>query len=362
MKTFGLGTLVLLLFVVAQAQTKDQTVLLAAHRAGRVEVLDANTLQPLGSVKVLPVVDGIASGPGGILFLREGLAPDFKGCCALYALDLKGRNLTKLLEPVASVTVSPDGEHVVTQRGNVGIEIFNVHTLQREAAIPRSVAPGVYGLSFSPDGRRLFGVTNFPAPTLDVLDFSQRKLVRQFTLPQELATVGAWVGDEYYLYGHRKASGQVWRVKADGSALETAVKISFPDAAPECKLQDQGLLGAGGRLFLFERFGSKLDRRTGCSKDISGGLFAVDAQTGKLSARFASELHFAQMISGADGQKLYGIDVRDPGWSSVALVRLNAATGQTLAQRDLAPDVWFITLATIPEELVPRGQVEATGK
>jgi hypothetical protein len=362
MKTFGLGTLVLLLFVVAQAQTKDRTVLLAAHRAGRVEVLDANTLQPLGSVKVLPVVDGIASGPSGILFLCEALAPDFKGCCALYALDLRGHSLTKLLEPVSGVTVSPDGEHVVTQRGNVGIEIFNVHTLQREPAIPRSIAPGVYGMSFSPDGRLLYGVSNFPAPTLDVLDFSQRKLVRQFTLPQGLATVGAWVGDEYYLYGHGKASGELWRVKADGSALGTPVKVSFPDAAPECELHDQGLLGAGGRLFLFERFGSKGDRRTGCNKDISGGLFAVDAQTGKLTARFASELHFAQVISSADGQELYGIDVRDPGWSSVALVRMNAATGQTLAQRDFTPDVWFIALATIPEEFMPRGQVEAITK
>ena len=166
----------------------------------------------------------------------------------------------------------------------------------------------------------------------------------------------------YYLYGHRKASGELWRVKADGSALETPVKVSFPDAAPECELHDQGLLGAGGRLFLFERFGSKGDRRAGCTKHISGGLFAVDAQTGKLTARFASELHFAQVISGADGQELYGIDVRDPGWSSVALVRLNAATGQTLAQRDLAPDVWFIALATIPEEFMPRGQVEAITK
>jgi hypothetical protein len=362
MKKFGLATLVLLLLAAAQAQTKDQTVLLAAHRAGSVEVLDANTLQPLGSVKVLPLLDGVASGPGGIIFLREGLAPDFRGCCALYALDFKTLNLTKLLDPVSGVKVSPDGEHVVTQRGAVGIECFDAHTLQREPGIPRTVAPGVYGLNFSPDGRLLYGVSNFPAPALDVLDFSGRKLVRRFSLPQGLTVQGAWVGNDYYLYGHRQASGQLWRMKADGSALEAPVKIKFPDAAPECKLHDQGLLGAGGRLFLFERFGSKLDRRAGCSNDISGGLFSVDAQTGKLSARLASELHFAQVIFSADGQELYGVDVRDPGWSSVALVRLNAATGQALAQRDLVPDVWFIALATVPEELVPRGQVEAIMK
>jgi hypothetical protein len=362
MKKSCLAMLVLLALVVAQAQTKDQTVLLAAHRAGRLEVLDPDTLQPLGSIKVLPLLDGVASGPGGILFLREGLAPDFHGCCALYALDLKSLNMTKLLEPVSRVMVSPDGEHVVTQRGAVGIESFDVRTLQREPAIPRSIAPGVYGLSFSPDGRLLYGASNFPAPTLDVLDFRERKLARRFSLPQGLTVQGAWVGNDYYLYGHRKASGQLWRVKADGSALETPVKINFPDAAPECELHEQGLLGAGGRLFLFERFGGKLDRRAGCNKDIPGGLFAVNAQTGTLTAHLASELHFAQLISRADGKELYGIDVRDPRWSSVALVRLNAATGQTLAQRDLVPDVWFIALATVPKELVPRGQVEATTK
>jgi hypothetical protein len=362
MRKFGLGTLLLLLLVVAHAQTKDRTVLLAAHRAGSVEALDTNTLELLGSVKVLPLVDRVASGSDRMLFLREGLAPDFRGCCALYALDLKTREMTRLLEPTSSVIVSPDGKHVLTQRGNVGIEIFNVRTLQREPGIPRTVAPGVYGLSFSPDGRLLYGVSNFPAPTLDVLDFSERKLVRRFSLPPGLSTLGAWAGNDYYLYGYRKASGQLWRVKADGSAMETPAKINFPDAAPKCALYDQAVIGAGGRLFLFERFGTKGDRRVGCAKAIPGGLFSVDAPTGRLTAHLASEVHFAQVIPSADGTELYAVDVRDPGWSSVALVRLDAATGQILAQRDLLPDVWSIALATIPEELVPRGQVQAITK
>jgi len=43
-------------------------------------------------------------------------------------------------------------------------------------------------------------------------------------------------------------------------------------------------------------------------------------------------------------------------------VRLDAATGETLARRDLVSDVWFITLATIPTEILPLGQVEAATK
>ena len=44
--------LLILPFVVGQAH--DQVVLLAAHRAGGVDVLDPNTLESLGSIKVLP--------------------------------------------------------------------------------------------------------------------------------------------------------------------------------------------------------------------------------------------------------------------------------------------------------------------
>jgi hypothetical protein len=72
-----------------------------------VEVLDPVTLQSLGSIKVLPQANGVTSDRPGFLFLREGLTPEFQGCCALYALDLKNREMTKVLEPVSEVAVSP---------------------------------------------------------------------------------------------------------------------------------------------------------------------------------------------------------------------------------------------------------------
>lgn len=361
MRRACLVILLLLPLVIVHAQ--DRTVLLAAHRAGRVEVLNPATLQSLGSIKVLPLADGVASAPGGFIFLREGLAPDFHGCCALYALDLKTRNMTKLLEPVSGVVVSPDGKHVITQRGNVGIESFDARSLQREPGIARSIAPGVYGLRFSPDGRLLFGASNFPAPTLDIFDFNERKLLRRFNLPQGTTIVGTWIGNDFYLYGHRKASGQLWRVKSDSFALERPVKINFSHPAQECELlRDEAVLGASGRLFLYEVFGMKGDRRVGCATTVPGGVFSIDPQTGGILAHLASDLHFAWLISGTDGKELYGVDVRDTNWTSVVLVRLDAATGETLARRDLVSDVWFITLATIPTEVLPLGQVEAATK
>jgi hypothetical protein len=356
--SFCLAILLILPFSLDQAR-EYRAVLLAAHRAGRVEVLDPITLLPLGSIKVLPLANGVTSDRTGVLFLREGLAPDFQGCCALYAVNLKTREMTKLLEPVADVAVSPDGQHVVTQRGNVGIESFSIHTLQRELAIPRSIAPGGYALSFSPNSRLLFGVSNFP-PVLDVFDFEPRKLMLRFAAPQDHTILGAWVGNAYYLYGYRKGTGQLWRVNSDNSALEGPVKIDFPDPAPECNIEGQGMFGTGGRLFLYELFGAKSDRRDICAREIPGGVLSVDPQTGGTLAHLAPDIHFASLISGADGKELFGIDVRDTTWTSVGLVRLNAITGEVLASRNLTSDVWSIDLATVPSELVPSVPVEAT--
>jgi hypothetical protein len=162
------------------------------------------------------------------------------------------------------------------------------------------------------------------------------------------------------LYGYRKGTAQLWRVNADNSALEAPLKVDFPDPASECGLQPRNILGAGGRLFLYEPFGSKLDRRDSCETEIPGGLRSVDPQTGVMLARLAPDVHFASLISSADGKELYGIDVRDTSWTSVGLVRLNAMTGEVLARRNLRSDVWFIDFATVPIGLVPSGPVEAT--
>jgi hypothetical protein len=342
-----LAILLFLPLVIGQAQ--EQTVLLAAHRSGRVEVLDPDTLQSLRSIKVLPLADEITSGSGGLIFLREGLAPDFRGCCALYALDLNTRDMTKVLSPVADIVVSPDGQYLVTQRGNVGIESFDTQTLQPLRRIPRSIAPGVYDLRFSPDGRLLFGASNFPAPTLDIFDFGERTLIRRLALPEDLHIVGAWVGNDYYLYGYHSTTGELWRVNADNSELEAPVRIILPDAPPECgELPEQGLLSAGGRLFLFEGFGGNGDGARCSRKKLTGGVFSVDPQTGRILAHLASDLHFASLISSADGKQLYGVDVRDTTWTSVGLVRLDTSTGEVLSRRDLISDVWSIHLATIP--------------
>jgi hypothetical protein len=159
-------------------------------------------------------------------------------------------------------------------------------------------------------------------------------------------------------------TGELWRVTADNSGLEAPVRIALPNVTPECEPYEQDLLGigTGGKLFLFERFGGKLDRRVRCIREIPGGVSIVDPRTGRILAHLASDLHFASLISSADGKKLYGVDVSDPNWTSVGIVQLDASTGGVFATRELDSDVWFIDLATVPRELVPRGQVETMAK
>jgi hypothetical protein len=98
---FYAALLLILPFGVCNAH--DQAVLLAAGRSGRVEVLDPTTLESLGSIKALPQIDGVSSDRSGLLFVRAGLAPEYISCCALYAIDLKTHEMTKLVERASAL-------------------------------------------------------------------------------------------------------------------------------------------------------------------------------------------------------------------------------------------------------------------
>lgn len=357
MKLAALGSVVLLLSLPASPQDR-QLVLLASHRAGRIEVFDPTTLTRIGSIGALPLADRLSSSPDGeILYIRAGLAPDFRGCCALYALNLETRRMTRLVTPTDGATVSPDGDYVLTQRGNVGIEVYDGRTFDREPPVPRSVAPGVYDLSFSPDGQLVFGTTNWRQPSLDIFEFASRELARRYPISGDVALLGAWLRSDFYLYAYHGAQGQLWKVNPQDETLGVPLNIRFPDAAPNCPIHDESLLGAGNRILLYEAFGGKGDRRLKCHT-VSGGFFSVNTETGSVGRRLAGGVHFASLVPHPSGKELYGIDVRNLRWDSVRLLRIDAETGAVLTEKELMPDVWFIDLVEIPTTLVPHGQLE----
>ena len=356
-------SLLLLLVLPAGAQEKRQQdrqiVLLAARRAGRVEAFDPATLVPLGSIRVLPMADGISHSPDGtILYIPEGTPPG--NCCSLYALDLETMRMSPVAEPASGATISPDGSYVITQRGAIGVEIYGSRTLVRESHISESIAPGAYQLSFSPDGRLLLGLSDWKGPMLDIFDFASRNLVRRYRVDANWPLSGAWVEGKFYLYAHRGPEGKIWKVDVESPVLAAPVAVNFPDVNSRCEIHDETVLGAGNQLFVYELFGMKGDRRDGCKTSIPGSVLSVDPETGRVLRRLAESIHFNSIVASPDGQQLYGIDVRHANWGSVGLIRLDAHTGRILAQRELAPDVWSIDLAPLPHNLVPHSDLEVT--
>ena len=164
----------------------------------------------------------------------------------------------------------------------------------------------------------------------------------------------------FYLYSYHASDGQLWKVNSQNPALEPPLRVSFPDSASACEIYNEKMFGSGNRIFLYEAFGSKGDRRPRCKSLIAGGVLSIDPETGDVLRRLGDDMHFNSLVPGPDGKELYGIDVRHPDdWGSVALVRLDAQTGRLLAKKELTPDVWFIDLASLPRKLVPHGELEA---
>src|SRR5215475_14254050 len=115
---------VLALISIASASASD-AVLLASRRGGWIEAIDLETLKTVSRIRVPEMTESVASDPQGQrLFLTAPQRDHPKQCCALFALDPQSLQLTLLAQPSLSATVTSSG--VFTQRGNVGIEAFDL--------------------------------------------------------------------------------------------------------------------------------------------------------------------------------------------------------------------------------------------
>ncbi|HTF36721.1 MAG TPA: hypothetical protein VK651_00310, partial [Blastocatellia bacterium] len=71
--------------------------------------------------------------------------------------------------------------------------------------------------------------------------------------------------------------------------------------------------------------------------------------------------HFARLVASSDGSNLYGVDAgtRDASRPPM-LLRIESGSGTVLKKRNLPVDVWNISVARLPEALIPRGRVSTT--
>jgi hypothetical protein len=213
MRHIPLAVALLALVLVASAGAGD-SVLLASRRGGWIEAIDLKTLETVSRIRVPEMSESVASDASGQrLFVAAPSGPG-KGCCALFALDPQSMQLSFLVEPAQSATVT--ARRLFTQRGAVGIEVFDLQNLAR---LPAVKAPGNYRLRASPDGRLLFGIAHWPQPSLDLFDAERDALIASEPLSDASSLAGAWLGQQYFLLTVQSGQANLRPVNADSGKL-----------------------------------------------------------------------------------------------------------------------------------------------
>ena len=329
---------------VVSAQDTKQFVL-AANRAGVVELLDPSSLQTLSRIHIdLPPhsvgLNGVSANADGSMIYVEGpIADEPNGCCSLYSIDLA----TLRMNQAALIGGRDSGI-----RRDSGIKGMSNDRLHR-----------------SPDGHWLFGVSNFRGPALNVYDLVQGSIVRQLMptgLEGDWFASGAWSGDHFYFYVSKEdgSSARLWMVSPSTTDLGEGVAVDPIAHAPGCSPHSfalEDIVATRNNLFVYERFGFLGDRRVGCSNLIAGGAWQINSSNGQSLHPVALDLHFSVLIPDREEPVLYGLSSGGPNWEfPVKLVRIDARDGQVLQSRTLDTDRWNISIAGL--RLAPEGDVQ----
>jgi len=326
-------------------------VLLTSRRSGWIEAISMQTLETVSRVRVPEMTDSVASDVSGQRLFLTAPSNDSRRCCALFALDPQSLRLSLLVQPALSATIA--SSRLFTERGNVGIEVFDPLTLER---LPIIQAPGVYRLRASPDGRFLFGIANFPQPSVNLFDVAQGLWIASQPLPSDSTSAGAWLDKQFFLFTQKSGQAAVRPVSIESGQLGPAVPLSVPDSFPVCQEVPYDVIASAGKLVIYPQFGGKAD--SGCRGP--GGFVIVAPISGAVMDRFGS-YRFRQMVAGPDGRYLYGLEVGSPAWREVQIVKIDPTTGQVIAQKGLPPDVWYLTAGRIPKPMLGHLELSTTG-
>ncbi len=319
-----------------------KNVILAARRGGDVEFLDSQNLLTLGSIHFnLPVptsgLNGVSLSADGSTVYVEGPMPSAPhACCVLYAVDLA----TFQAKIAASIPGSASRDSLLQSDGIAypAAQLIPGNPVRRISANQLHLSPG---------GQWLFGVKNFPSPAIETYDLMRGGAALELRPPGLAGNwriAGAWSGSLFYLAADSDSGGRLWPVTPGAAQLNAGVPLTQPDGCSPTSIG--GITPAGGRLFLYEFFGFTVDLKNACQGSAPGGMWIADPATGRLSEKMATQYHFSSLLSDRQGTALYGLDSGTLHWKgNVQLVRLDPATGTTLATRALDPDFWRIAVA-----------------
>ena len=342
------------------AQDPRQVIVIAG-RAPLLEVIDPVSLEtrarihfdfPEGSVGFNRLA---ISADGSKVYFDGPIPSDTRVCCDLYALDLATMKATV----AASIPGTRSRERFVFSDGVV----YLASTLSPNGPI---TVKNYSSRHVSPDGHWLFGVRGYGGPSLEVFDLNRGELVRELkpSQPQDGSPIkGAWAGEHFYLLGASEQNpGRLWMVSPDTTELGLGVPVdnvetlSQPSDCTQPAFSE--LLAAADKVFLYEPFGFKVDRRVRCHVPVPGGVWAIDPTTGRVTGRTAIGLHFSTVVADSTGSSLYGLASEGMNQQgSGQLLRIDAKDGNVLKSRDVEPGFFRMTVASIHS--VPTGDVSA---
>ena len=320
------------------------TLLLAATRAGWVEAIDPATLETVARIETHRSAESVASSPDGERLFVAMPRASKDACCAMFAFDAAGGEPKEFEWPAMRIT--PAGDRLLAQRGNTGIDVFDAHTLQ---ALPAIRAPGVYRLQASPNGHAAFGVTYFPEPAVDLFNLLTGERVVSHVFARGSSVAGTFVGNDYYLFAVEEGEARIHHVRSDTGQFEERV-VSFPASEfPPCEETPYDVAAAGANIAIYAQFGLKSDGR--CAAP--GGYVLADPGARSASPRLAPGMHFRQLVGASPTPSeafLYGLDAgSDRSWSQTRIVKLDPATGKVVAEKKLAPGVWYLAAGPLDD-------------
>jgi hypothetical protein len=324
-------------------------VILVGGGAHFVEVIDRVSLETYGRIHFkFPIgsmsLNGVALSADGATVYVEGPAPlDPNSCCYLYSTDVA----TLRTGVAASIPGSRSRDSFVISDGLV----------HRTTALSRngvSEAISSSRLYLSPNGKWLSTVRSAGGPALAMVNLEQGRVAREFTLPGSNGNSllgGTWAGDLFYLYAAiQDGWGRLWTVLPEATKLGEGVEVKF-DTIADCRAPDiKSLTAAMGRLFVYEVFGFKGDRKRNCGASVPGGAWMLDPGSGRLLSHIAGDVAFSALMGDRTEPVLYGL-------GSGKLLRIDAGDGRVLKSRTV--DSRFLRMTVGSMRVVPAGDVIA---
>jgi hypothetical protein len=341
--------------------------IVAERRGGTIEIIDPVTLNSVSQLRLeIPSqsagLNGVALSSDGTALYVEGPATDSPGpglppgnCCYLFSIDLATLHAKK----AAGIWGTFSREAFIISNGMV-------YPVSAPRAGDGMRPRGWHRSYLNPDGHSTIVVRNFQGLALDEYDLGSGNLVRRLVpegLDGQWFATGAQSDDKFYFYATKTdgSAARLWTVSADTARLGPGLPVGTFGQTPGCPgPQIEGIVAANGSLFVYEIFGSKIDRRDRCAARVDGGIWQVDLGTGKLLRHDAPDLHFTKLIPDQTEPVLYGLAAE--GWSTpqapVQLVRIDARDGRVVQSRLLDVDYWWMAAGPLRE--TPSGNVKMT--